>query len=363
MNRPPQPAPQPRAYTVEKVVFGGNGLVRQGGKVGFVPFTLPGEIIEATVEHQKKDFFNARLDRLTLASPDRVEPPCPYYARCGGCAYQHAAYPAQLRLKHTQVAETLARVGGFAELEVRPAIGSPRPYGYRNRITVHRRGGRIGFMARNRHHLIDIRECLLAQDSVNATLAELRRAPYEEGDVTLRAPETPTSFSQVNDFAVPHLLETIGALLNPAHGTLVDAYCGTGLYSRHFATRYTRVTGIEWSSAGIRRAREAAAAAHLRHLDFIPGDVAQHLPYVLQAVRPAETSVIINPPEVGVDPAVCDTLLEHHPAEIIYISCSPPTLARDLKRLAARYQVLSATPVDLFPQTAEVEVVAHLKLG
>src|SRR5690606_20835079 len=138
-------------------------------------------------------------ERLDLASPHRVEAPCPYFGRCGGCAYQHATYEHQLAMKRSQVEETMRRVGGFQDFVVRPAVGSPKQYAYRNRITVHRRGGRIGFMARNRHHLIDIRECPIAEDAVNEQLTRLRRAPYEEGDITLRAPDTPPSFSQVND--------------------------------------------------------------------------------------------------------------------------------------------------------------------
>lgn len=360
---PYEPPRKARTLTIEKVVFGGDGMVRQDGKIGFVPYTLGGEVVEAVVEQEKKDFFHGKVERLTLVSPHRIDPPCPYYGRCGGCAYQHADYGHQLEMKRAQVAEVLARVGGLKDLEVRPTVPSPKTFGYRNRITVHRRNGRVGFMARNRHLVVDIRECLLAQDSVNEALAKLRRnSPGDGEDVTLRAPETPTSFSQVNDSAVPRLLETVGGLLSPGLPALVDAYCGTGLYSRHFAGRYRQATGIEWSTGGVRRAREAAREAGLRHLEFVEGDVAEHLPAALARSASAETAVIINPPAVGVDPLVCDTLLEHQPAELVYVSCSPPTLARDLKRLSARYEVLSATPVDLFPQTAEVEVAAHLRL-
>lgn len=358
---PPTPRP-PKTYTVEKVIFGGNGLVRDAGKIGFIPFTLAGEVVEASIEQEKKDFFNAKLERLTLASPHRVEPPCPYFGRCGGCAYQHADYPEQLKMKQAQVAEVLARTGGFTDLVVRPIVGSPKIYGYRNRITVHWKNGKLGFMARNRHHLIDIRECLIAQDSVNEALAKLRRSANDESDIQLRAPETPTSFSQVNDSAVPLLLETIGGLLNPAHSTLVDAYSGTGLYSRHFARRYRNVVGIEWSQSGVRRAREAARQEGLPHVQFEAGDVAEFLPAVLDQVNSPDTTLIINPPAVGVEPVVCETILGTTPAELVYISCNPSTLARDLKRLSAAYELLSATPVDLFPQTAEVEVVTHLRL-
>ena len=358
---PPTPRP-PKTYTVEKVTFGGDGMVRDDGKIGFIPFTLAGEIVEATIEKEKKDFFNAKLERLNLASPHRVEPPCPYFSRCGGCAYQHTDYPSQLTMKQAQVTEVLLRVGGFANLDVRPIVASPKTYGYRNRITVHRKDGRIGFMARNRHHLVDIRECLIAQDSVNDALAALRRSNNDDTDITLRAPETPWSFSQVNDFAVPLLLEAIGALLNPAHTTLVDAYSGTGLYSRHFAPRYQNVVGIEWSQAGVRRARESAKKEELVHVQFEAGDVAEFLPAVLEQVNVANTTLIINPPAVGMEQIVVEMILSAPPAEIVYISCNPATLARDLKRLSVRYELLSATPVDLFPQTAEVEVVTHLRL-
>lgn len=364
-RRPKNPLP-PRTLNaqVEKVIFGGKGMVREDGKIGFVPYTIDGETIEVEVGKAKKDYFEGKLTRLVLASPHRVEPPCPYFGRCGGCAYQHISYPHQLELKREQVANALARIGGFEDVEVAPVVPSPQEYGYRNRITVHRRNDRIGFVAAgNAHYVVDIRECLLAQEPVNDALARLRRAPYEEGDITLRAPDTPASFSQVNAGAVPLLLRTIEAALEPSHATLIDAYCGTGLYSLAFAGRYGRVVGLEWSRTGIRLAERYLAAAGHDHVEFIQGDVAAELPGALgTAGAMNQVTVILNPPSVGVEAPVVETLLAAQPAGLVYISCNPATLARDLKRLGGAYELVGATPVDLFPQTAEVEVVARLRL-
>src|SRR5687768_15113335 len=132
---------------IQDVAFGGKGVARHEGKVYFVPFTIPGEKVSARVLRQKKNFAEAELVAVLSPSPDRVEPPCPYYGRCGGCSYQHIAYPRQLALKAAQVEQTLRRVGRLAHVPMRPAIGAAQPYGYRNRIRVHSAGGITGFFA------------------------------------------------------------------------------------------------------------------------------------------------------------------------------------------------------------------------
>ena len=130
---------------IQDVAFGGKGVARHDGKVYFVPFTIPGEKITARVLRQKKNFGEAELLHVETASPDRTEPPCPYFGRCGGCSYQHIAYDRQLAIKAAQVEQTLRRVGRLESVPMQPIVGAPHPYGYRNRIRVHSGGGVTGF--------------------------------------------------------------------------------------------------------------------------------------------------------------------------------------------------------------------------
>src|SRR5438093_9206599 len=122
--------------TIHDVAFGGEGVARVDGFVLFVPFVLDGEVVEVEVTEVKKNFARARLLKVLKASPDRVQPPCRYFGDCGGCQYQHVAYPAQLRLKQKQIADLFQRIGGFADARIEPLIPCPQPFGYRNRIMI-----------------------------------------------------------------------------------------------------------------------------------------------------------------------------------------------------------------------------------
>jgi tRNA/tmRNA/rRNA uracil-C5-methylase (TrmA/RlmC/RlmD family) len=284
-----------------------------------------------------------------------VEPPCPYFGRCGGCAYQHIDYEKQLAFKAGQVEQTLRRVGRLAEVPMRPAIAAPAPYGYRNRIRVHSAGGVTGFYAQDARALIDIERCALAVPEVNQALARLRRGSVRDGDYSLRAPGGGPFFEQTNPAVTALLVETVRAQVRGT-GTLVDAYCGAGLFARALADRFASVVGIEANMAAIESARRQAQP----HESYIAGDVSMQLGDVLAQHFAAETTVLLDPPAEGLTTRVCELLVAGAPAELIYVSCNPATLARDLAAMAGAYELLSVTPLDMFPQTAEIEVVAHL---
>lgn len=339
--------------TIEDIAFGGDGVGRWRNEVTFVPFTIDGETVQATVVERRRRFQRAALVRLLTPSPHRTDPPCPYFGRCGGCAYQHMSYGHQLEVKRAQVVQALRRIGQFREVEVAPAVASPRPFGYRNRITVHAEDGKLGFYELRSHTLLDIEQCPLASDAVNAKLAELWRRGLPPGaHRTLR--EGPgTTFEQVNDGVARLLLDYVGRHL--AGDSLVDAYCGSGLFAHAFASRLRIVAGIEWSESAIASARQNAHANETYHL----GDVTALLGDVLRATNP--DTLVLDPPAEGVAPAVIEQTLAQPPARVLYVSCNPATLARDLSRLASGYKLLKVQPFDMFPQTAEVEAVAVLE--
>ncbi len=345
------------ALEIHDIAFGGAGVGRHEGKTVFVPLTITGEKISAQVVREKKRFAEAEMTELLLASPDRVEPGCPYFGACGGCSYQHMAYDRQLQVKARQVEQTLQRLGRLPEVPMRPMVASPHPYGYRNRITVHSEGGVIGFYRRQEHVLLDIERCPIAQEEVNAKLSALRRERPRPGHYTLRAGGGPRVFEQTNDEVAALLLEQVRSLIPEGQELLVDAYCGAGFFLRGAADRAARGVGIDWD----RFAVEAARAGAGPNEEYHAGDVAAELQKILRAAPLPHTTVIVDPPAAGLDPAVRDILRRQTPGTLLYISCNPATLARDLLDLGEHYVARSITPFDMFPQTAEIEVLAELK--
>jgi 23S rRNA (uracil1939-C5)-methyltransferase len=348
----------PLPFTIQDVAFGGAGVARSEGKVVFIPFTIPGEEVVARIVKEKKSFAEAELFEVTVPSPDRVEPPCPYFGKCGGCAYQHISYPRELAIKQQQVEQTLRRVGKFETVPMQPIIPAPKDYGYRNRIRIHAASGKTGFYARGEHRIIDVAQCAIASPTVNTALRKLRNRPVRDGDYSLRAPGGGPFFEQTNPEVTRELLELVRRSVRTGQALLVDAYCGAGLFAKDLAGAFEQVVGIDNSENAIAHARRSTG----ENERYLHGDVAAHLGEVLASGEAARTTVLLDPPATGLEPHVIDQLLAGRPAEILYISCNPATLARDLALLAREYALESVTPIDMFPQTAEIEVVTRLAL-
>lgn len=340
--------------TIHDIAFGGKGVGRSEGLVVFVPYTIPGETVTVSITRKKKSYAEATLVSIDAPSPDRVEPQCPYFGRCGGCSYQHIDYPAQLGIKSSQVEQTLRRVGKLAEVPMLPIVASPNTYGYRNRIRVHVAEGVAGFYAADSNSLLDIERCPIASDEVNERLAGLRVRRMPDGDYTLSEQRKKGFFEQTNNAVAQAMLDLVEKLLTPG-GSLVDAYCGAGFFAQHLRDKYERVVGIEENEFAVAHARTNA----LPHEQYLAGDVAEHLAVVLKET--GETSLVLDPPAAGISTRVIESILAAKPREIIYVSCNPGTLARDLAILCPAYHLESVTPLDMFPQTAEIEVVTHLK--
>ncbi len=170
---------------IEDIAFGGKGVGRERGKAVFVPYTIEDETVSAEIVREKKQFAEADLVEVKERSPHRVEAPCPYFSRCGGCAYQHIDYEHQLAMKERQVRHVLRRIGKIDNPPLRPMIPSPEQYRYRNRITVHVQDGVLGFYRRDSHRLIDIERCPISRDEVNRALEELRGQNRRATGITL----------------------------------------------------------------------------------------------------------------------------------------------------------------------------------
>jgi 23S rRNA (uracil1939-C5)-methyltransferase len=216
----------------------------------------------------------------------------------------------------------------------------------------------IGFFRRDSHRLIDIERCAIARDEVNRALAELRAQPrVRDGHYTLRASSSSRIFSQTNDAVANALRDLIDTLAAPNQQLLIDAYCGAGFFAKALLDKFKRVIGIDWDRFAIEAADENATMKE----NYIAGDIEVELDRALQETALLKTTVIVDPPATGLTANVRKTLVGLAPATLIYISCNPATLARDLKDLRERFTINSVTPLDMFPQTAEIEVAVHLQ--
>ncbi|MFZ1220497.1 MAG: TRAM domain-containing protein, partial [Chthoniobacterales bacterium] len=369
---------------IEDIAFGGKGVARMEGKALFVPFTIEGERVSAKVTREKKQFAEGELVEVLEPSPERANPECPYFGRCGGCAYQHMNYDEQLKAKAKQVDQTMRRIGKLPAPPMVPIAPSALPYGYRNRITVHAEDNVIGFYRRDVHRLMDIAQCPIAMPEVNAALVRLRGGRVRDGHYTLRAHSGPRVFEQTNDAVADALAGYIAGMFAGDEKLLIDAFCGAGFFAKRFAPRFERVVGIDWDRFAIEAAQKEAGANEA----YIAGDVAFELGRVLRGVAagvspaddcsdprvetPADdcsdprvetpaTTLIVDPPATGLSTEIRQAILDSPPRTMFYVSCNPPTLARDLAELQSRFSIHSIKPFDMFPQTAEIEVVAELK--
>jgi tRNA/tmRNA/rRNA uracil-C5-methylase (TrmA/RlmC/RlmD family) len=355
---------------IEDIAFGGKGVGRENGKAVFVPYTIEGETVSAEIVREKKQFAEAELVEVKESSPYRVEPHCPYFGRCGGCAYQHIDYEHQLAIKWRQVRDALQRIGKFKEIPMRPIVLSPEQYGYRNRITVHAQDGVIGFFGQDSHRLIDIERCPISRDQVNRALADLRAQPHvRDGHYTLRASSAPRVFSQTNEAVANALRDLIINLVPANQQLLIDAYCGAGFFAKALLAKFERIIGIDWDKFAIAAAKENATPKET----YIAGDVEEELANVSRSggFPTAESdsrrlgsrrslTLIVDPPPAGLSARTRNAIVDLAPDTLIYISCDPPTLARDLKEFSKKFTTNSVTPLDMFPQTAEIEVAVHL---
>ena len=382
----------------------GEGDADKGG-VGMVAFALPGELVRARVFRNHANYSEADLVEVITASPHRITPRCSLFGTCGGCQYQNLRYEEQLEWKRRQVAELLEHMAGLSPF-VSPVIGSPRQFSYRSKITPHfnaPRPGRelaIGFLRQGtRFDIVDVPRCDIATEPINERLSaardEVRRRSAEEppergatlllrdagGRVTssheeriteevalgpgetLRLSFLARDFFQNNPFILPAFTRYVRDQARSSGARyLVDAYCGSGLFTLACAGGFERVVGVEVSESSVAFARENAAANGISNASFAAGDASAIFSGLDFQGR--DSAVVIDPPRKGCDEAFLGQLFRFRPAAVVYVSCDPATQMRDLKGFVAEgYQVRAVQPFDLFPQTRHLECVITLSLA
>jgi tRNA/tmRNA/rRNA uracil-C5-methylase (TrmA/RlmC/RlmD family) len=371
---------------ITTVAFGGDGIGRVDNFVVFVPFVIEGERVEVEIVEVKRRYATADLVRVITPSPHRVEPRCPYYMKCAGCQYQNVDYRHQIELKRSQIRDVFQRIGKISDPPIEPVVGSPKPYAYRNKIVVHG-PGQPGFWTVRGRSIIAIERCPIARDEINAKLSgELavdkhltircnsagkvwtftEPAPDEliEEVVLDKMLHVPLgSFFQVNADVIALALEHVRKIFSGSGcRVLVDAYCGVGLFALMLGDLAGHVYGIEEDVHAIKAANANADRLSLKNFDFYAGQAERLLFYTLRQCNLDETCLILDPPRSGCGKAVLKTLREQKPRKIIYVSCAPAMLARDVKELLAHgYRLERVTPFDMFPQTQHCEAVAELR--
>jgi 23S rRNA (uracil1939-C5)-methyltransferase len=325
----------------------------------------------------KKNFARAKLIRVISRSPERVDAKCPYFMGCGGCQYQHIRYEEQLRIKHKQISDLFQRVGRF-ETEIEPVAGSPREYGYRNRIMIRSQWNKpeqrlnIGFIRYDNRFVEDIDHCPIAEPEVSDGIQRVRANPPPKGGLKVVLRKMPDnwdvpqdSFFQNNFFLLPELVKTVRSYFQSSGSRfLIDLYCGVGFFGIELADLADAFLGVELDRKAVVSARKNAANREITNGDFQMGPAEELLPHILQSFPAAATTVLIDPPRTGCPAAGLELLRETKPNQILYVSCHPATLARDLNVLCAGgvYEVKRVKPLDMFPQTQHVECVADVRL-
>lgn len=363
--------------SIHDIAFGGEGVGKHDELVVFVPFVIPGESVEAEITEVQKRFARAKLLQVIESSAERTQPPCPYFGACGGCQYQHIEYATQLKVKHRQARDIFQRIGGIDPAVVSPVVPCPAPYGYRNRIMIRsqwdkfKQGLNIGFIRCDSRLVIDIEECKIAEPEVSAQIRKVRQNPPPKGGIKVVLRMNPPdyevprdSFFQNNFRLLPKLVECArDALRSAGSKHLVDVYCGVGFFSLELADLVESYAGVELDRLAIRAAKLNAERKGRTNGEFISADAEEALPGMLQRFSPAETTVLMDPPRTGSKPSMVQLLRETKPAQVIYVSCNPATMARDLNALTLGdvFRIQSLTPLDMFPQTSHMELVADLR--
>lgn len=372
------------------------------GWVVMVPFCLPGERVRVRVYRNQRNFSEADLIEVLTPSPERVDPKCSLFGRCGGCQYQHLDYAAQLTWKRQQVEELLRHMASI-EHAVNPVIGSPKEYGYRSKITPHFNPPTlknplpagtsmpIGFLRQGtRFDIVDVPRCEIATEAINEKLTEVRAdvqsrrdsyrrsatvmlreasagvtTDYDEvvtetvGDLKFRF--LARDFFQNNPFILPVFTSYVRERAAASGARfLVDAYCGSGLFALSCARSFEQVAGVEISESSIVFAKQNAELNGIGNTRFLAGDASAI--FAGLEFSAADTAIVIDPPRKGCDEVFLNQLFAYGPRSVVYVSCDPATQMRDLQHFTtAGYVLTDVQPFDLFPQTRHLECVVTLE--
>lgn len=378
---------------IEKIVPNGYGLAFAENLTVFVPLAVAGDLLRVRIYQTKGKTAFAEIVEILKPSDLRIDAPCEYFGRCGGCDFQQMNYENQLAAKLAIIKDCLTRIGKIdyeKEIEIIP---SPKPFNYRARAQWHidTRRRKIGYFQRNSHKVIDVAHCPILIENLQNTLSDLREnlafenfwsekvvieAASANNRVSIYSDEIiePTeeifyessgekyfysakSFFQGNPFLIEKLVELAAG--NASGKNALDLYCGVGLFTLPLARKFEKVTGVEANADAIDFAEKSAADARIENAEFFADSVDD---FLNTNEFGAIDFVLLDPPRSGAERSIIENIARINPAEISYVSCEPSVLARDLRMLLdAGFAIESITALDLFPQTHHVEAVVRLK--
>jgi 23S rRNA (uracil1939-C5)-methyltransferase len=379
--------------TIRELAAGGDGVGRgPDGRVVFVPFTAPGDRVRVRVSDTRSSYARGSVEALLSAGPSRTDPVCAVFGSCGGCAWQHVEYAAQLDAKVAIVESALKRIGGLAPPAV-PITPSPDPYGYRSRSRVLVSGGRVGYRRRRSHALCATDRCPLLAEPLAARLLAWGAGdepPPADGDWELalgfegsdsqptarvaRVPSAPErrlwlqvgadriafsegAFVQSNASMLDFLLEAVVAAAGSGRRAY-DLFAGAGFWTLGLAREFDSVVAVEANPVAADDLAFNLTAAAIDNVEVVAEPVERAVEDNALTSRPPDV-IVLDPPRSGLPERVAETLAGLAPQRFVYLSCNPATLARDLSTLAFwGYQLTSTQAFDLFPQTPHVEVLA-----
>jgi tRNA/tmRNA/rRNA uracil-C5-methylase (TrmA/RlmC/RlmD family) len=379
---------------IENMAFGGAGVGRVDSFVIFVPFAAPDDELEIEITECKKRFARGRILKVIKASPLRVQPLCSYYETCGGCCYQHISYEQQLEIKKRQVEEAFRKIGKIAAPPVLETKASPESYHYRGKAQFHLVKSpavlKLGFRDVSGGEIVDIERCEIMEETINRKICRIRENPLhpdtQDSRLTIwsEAPDGPAAgtkqifrlvrdkeflvsrdgFFQNNLFLTGALVDEVCRLaLSGPMNTVIDAYCGCGLFSVFLAPFSENIFAIELDEKAIKFAQMNAAKENIKNVTFVRGDVGEELSREKIKLQPDSIDLLIlDPPRAGCSESVLKAITRLRPRRLIYISCNPVTQARDMKFLnESGYDIVSLRPFDMFPQTQHIEIIGLLE--
>lgn len=388
------------------IAHGGEAVARRDGKAHFVAGAMPGEVVSGTIEEDRGSWARVALVDIVEAAPGRRKPPCPHASACGGCQWQFADEGLQRDWKRETVVSQLEHLGRIEDPLVHDVVAAGPAFGYRNRMDFHVVGGKPGLMRPRSNDIVPLETCLLLHETLQPLFHRLGdltgltnitlRSGTRTGDVVaIVEGEAPT---QIEEWGVPVALRTkaglsrlvgeptlteivdetsfsipidgffqnntvgadalVAAVRNAAEiekdDTLLDGYCGVGLFGATVGSDAARVLGIESSGSAVNHAKQNLSAADIDHR-VINGSFTKDI----EAFEEYWNVAIVDPPRKGLSKGGVDAVVSAGPRRIVYVACDPASLARDSRLLGEYgYSFVEATPIDLFPQTFHIEVVA-----
>lgn len=394
---------------IESLAFGGDGVGRVDGKVCFVPYSAPGDLLSVRVVEDRGSFLRAEIVEVREPGPARRTPRCSHFGECGGCSWQHIDYAAQLDAKRAILAETLEKIAGL-RAPVRPVVASAQEYGYRTRARLHAVGARLGYFERLSNRIVAVSECPILAPQLESRLKQVtllagrkdgrlasgpRRPPVSTVELELDGPgrvderrSVPSggpsrgprrersesdeyAFHQVNRFVNSELIELVSqAVTGYAAGRpieIVDLFCGNGNLSLPLAAEASSLHGFDTSEESIRLAAQSARSRGFDHAHYACMEAAHGLERVSAEHAAAQRAprpqgellcIIADPPRSGMK-GLAAGILALAPELLVYVSCNPPALARDARMLVDGGMELDhLQPLDMFPQTYHLETVA-----